>query len=85
MPYKTKFSMIYINKLKDYSIRNIYSVAPDVMPFRMKFFCSQGWMEMIVFEKISLFCGFFLNRYRKAFEKFIKCLKILWGRTKVSG
>ena len=51
MPYKAKFSMIYINKLKDDSVRDIYSVAPDIMPFRMKFFRSiliSKWFSAII-------------------------------------
>lgn len=67
--YKAEFSAIGFEKLKYNPIRYIDSKTPGTMSLGVQFLNSKRRVKRIVFEKLSLFYGLFLDRLRKVFEE----------------
>lgn len=65
MSYKAEFSVISTKKLKDNSVGDIDSEAPDLVSLGVQFFNSQGGVKRVIFEKFCLVYGLFLNRLWK--------------------
>jgi len=72
MSYKSEFGMVSINKLKNNPVGNIDSNTPDLMSPWVQFFNSQRRVKRVVFKEFCLFYGFFLNIFRKVFEKLVE-------------
>lgn len=61
VPDIPKLCMVGANKFKDDTVGLVYSKAPHFMVLGTEFFCSQGRMERVVFEKLCSSGCFPLN------------------------